>query len=107
MTTLFLLLESLRTSLAHVSVVLFYFLMFSEKFFLSLSCSLEETSWCLMSSPKSFFVLNSSIFVSVNDVSQGPEQTALILPFVPDKTGFTIINHSGLRFPVNSESFFF
>ena len=80
--------------------------MLSEKCSLSLSCSSEEAPFYSMSSPTSFSLLKSSIFVSTNDVSKGSEQTALIPPFLSDKTGFTMINHSGQSFPANPEPFY-
>ena len=67
----------------------------------------EEASLYSISSPTSFLLLNSSIFLSTNDASREPEQTALIPPFVSDKTGFTVINHPGSSFPTNPEPFFF
>ena len=39
--------------------------------------------------------------------SEGPEQTALIPPFMSDKTGFAMIDRSGSSFLVNPEPFFF
>ena len=60
-----------------------------------------------VSSPTSFSLLNSSIFVSASDVSKGPEQTALIPPFASTKTGFTMMNHSGSSFQANPWPFFF
>ena len=81
--------------------------MFSQKCLLSLSCSSEEVPLYSMSSLTSFWLLNSSILVPTNNVSKGPEQTALIPPFVSDKTGVTMINHSGSSLPANPGPFFF
>ena len=89
-TNVFSFLASLTTLSAHVSVVFFLFLMFSEKVSASFSCSSEKALSYAMSSPSLFSLLNSS----ANEVSKGPEETPLIPPFVSDKTGFDMIDHS-------------
>ena len=65
--------------------------MFSEKVSASFSCWSEKALSYAMSSPTLFSLLNSS----ANEVSKGPEETPLIPPFVSDKTGFTMMDHSG------------